>query len=256
MRARRTGRYVLWACMVVLMGQGVVACGPPPQVRLQADDRYQLAQSYLGKGSYALAEQEIRKALELVADEARYYELLGLIHQAQGRLQPAEDAYRLALQQSSVPPSLFVNYGALLLARERPDDAIPLIRKALQDPRYGKPAVAYTNLGLAYFKKGDLPQALEQFRSAVTYQPDLPEAHYNLGLLHDALGQSEPAVRAFQEAVRYRPTYVDAYASLGKALVAAGRKGEARLALERVIALAPDSDLALASRRQLQQLTP
>jgi Tfp pilus assembly protein PilF len=244
------------ACLVGLGLQTLGACGPPPEVRLQADERYQAAQTYLGGRSYASAEQEIRRALELAPDEARYYELLALIYQAQGRLQPAEDAYRTALQKPQAPPSILVNYSALLLQRDRPDEAITLARRALQDSRYGKPAVAYTNLGLAYFKKGLLSQAIEHFRSALENQPDLPEAHYNLGLVYAALGQNEPAIRALREAIRYRPVYVEAHAQLGTTLLETGRKDEARLAFERVIALAPDSDMALASRKQLQHLTP
>jgi type IV pilus biogenesis/stability protein PilW len=256
MRSSRDCWRYFGVCLVVLLVPGLSACGPPPQVRLQADDRYQLAQSYLGSGTYTLAEQEIRKAIELLPDEARYYELLALIYQAQGRLQPAEDAYRLALQKPSVPPSVLVNYSTLLLLRERPEEAIAMARRALQEPRYSKPALAYTNIGVAYLKKGAWQQALVELRSALDYQPDLPEAHYNLGLVYMALGQSDKAVRTFREAIRYRPSYVEAHASLGRALLEIGRKDEARLAFERVIALAPDSEIAVASRKQLQHLTP
>lgn len=215
-----------------------------------------MAQSYLGNGSYLLAEQEIRKALELLPQEPRYFELLGLIHQAQGRLQLAEDAYRLALQQADVSPSVLVNYSTLLLLRERFDEALALSQRVLQDPRYGKPALAYTNSGLAYFKKGALRQAEEQFRAALKYQSDLPEAHHNLGLVYARLGESTKALQAFREAIRFRPSYVEAYASLGNILLELGRKDEARHAFERVIALAPNSDMALTSRQQLQRLPP
>src|SRR4030095_514900 len=105
-RKERWGLVGAW--LVVLVIQMMTGCAPPPQVRLQAEDRYQLARSYLDSGTYPLAEREIRTALELVPDEARYYELLALIYQAQRRLQPAEDAYRLALQQPNVPPSVLV----------------------------------------------------------------------------------------------------------------------------------------------------
>lgn len=242
--------------LLVLCLQALVGCAPSPRLRVQADERYQLSQSYLGNNAYLLAEQEIRKALELMPREPRYFELLGLIQQAQGRLQLAEDAYRLALQQADVSPSVLVNYSTLLLLRERFDDALALAQRALQDPRYGKPALAYTNSGLAYFKKGALRQAGEQFRTALKYQPDLPEAHHNLGLVHARLGEHAQAIQAFREAIRFRPSYVEAHASLGNILLEMGRKDEARNALERVIALAPDSDMAIASRQQLQRLTP
>lgn len=254
-------RLLLPALLISMLFGGCAAS--MQQSRLDAGEHYRLAQSYLGNGSYLLAEQEIKKALDLVSDEPRYYELLALIHQAQGRLQLADDAYRLALQQTGVPPSVLVNYSTLLLLRERLDQAIAVAQQALRNPHYDKPERVYTNLGLAYLKKGSLHQnkgflhqAVEQFRAALTHQPGLPEAHYNLGLAYIRLGDREQAIRAFREAVRYRPSYVEAYYSLGEVFLKAGRTDEARLAFERVVALAPNSDMAMTSRNQLKLLTP
>jgi Flp pilus assembly protein TadD len=70
------------------------------------------------------------------------------------------------------------------------------------------------------------------------------------------MGEHDKAIRAFREAIRYRPSYVEAHANLGTALLEIGRQEEARAAFERVIALAPDSEMAMASRKQLQHLTP
>jgi len=240
----------------VLCLHALVGCAPSAKLRVQADDLYRLAQSYLGNGSYLLAEQEIRKALELVPREPRYFELLGLVQQAQGRLQLAEDAYRMALQQADAPASVLVNYSTLLLLRERFDEALALAQRALQDPRYGRPAVAHVNSGWAYFKKGALRQAEEQFRAALNYQPDLPEAHHNLGLVYTRLREHNRAVQEFREAIRFRPSYVEAHAGMGYVLLEMGRKDEARSAFERVIALAPESEIAIASRQQLRRLTP
>jgi Tfp pilus assembly protein PilF len=249
---RSIGGFVVLA----LLSYGLVGCGIPPQVRLQADERYRLAQSYMGNGSFLLAEQEVRKALDAVPYEPRYFELLALIHQAQGRLQLAEDAYRAALQQEDVPPSVLVNYSTLLLLRGRVDEAIALAQRAVHNPNYQRPALAYTNLGLAYFKQGTLRQAMEQLHTALEYQPDLPEAHYNLGLIYVRVHEPDKAIRAFREAIRFRPAYVEAHASLGEVLLGSGRTEEARIAFERVVALAPESDMAVASRKHLKLLTP
>lgn len=271
-------RLVGLALLVSVLAGGCAA-SMQQQSRLDADEHYRLAQSYLGSGSYLAAEQEIKKTLDLVSDDPRYYELLALIHQAQGRLQLADDAYRLALQQKDVPPSVLVNYSTLLLLLDRLDEAIAVAQQALRNPHYGRPELAYTNLGLAYLKKGALPQAVEQFRAAIANQPDLPEAYYNLGLVYIRLGDREQAIGAFREAIRYRPSYIAAYSSLGKALLEAGRTEEAnlalervvnlgkellkagrteeaRLAFERVVALAPNSDMAMTSRNQLKLMSP
>ena len=129
-------------------------------------------------------------------------------------------------------------------------------QRALQAPGYDKPALAHTNLGLAYLKKTDFKRAAEHLRIALEYQPSLPEAHYNLGLVYGRMRKPNKAIRAYREAIRYRSSYVAAYANLGRLLLEHGRHDEARDAFERVIALAPDSDLAVASRRQLKLLTP
>ena len=172
------------------------------------------------------------------------------------RLQLAEEAYRAALRQADAPPSVLVNYSTVLLLRERPDEAIVIAQRALQAPGYNQPALAYTNIGIAYLKKGALTQAVEHFQKALDYQANLPEAYHNLGIAYAGLGRRAEAIRAFREAIRFRPSYVDAYLGLGRVLLAEGRKDEARVAFERVIVLAPGSDIAADVREQLKSLAP
>jgi len=257
--------------MVWLLWLGVVThlvggCASSGRVRIQADDHYRLAQSYLSNASYVLAEQEIRQALALQPDDGRYLECLAWIHQAQvyqapgtlnrTRLQLAEEAYRTALRQADAPPSILVNYSTVLLLSGRPDEAIAMAQRALQVPGYNQPARAYTNIGIAYLNKGVFVQAAEHFRKALDYQANLPEVHHNLGLAYTGLGQRAEAIREFREAIRFRPAYVEAYLGLGNVLLEAGRKNEARLVFERLIALAPGSDIAADLREQLKSLTP
>jgi Tfp pilus assembly protein PilF len=221
---------------------------------IKADDRYQLAQQYLGNQSYILAEQEIRKALDLAPQEPTYFELLALIYQAQGRLRQAGEAYHVALQSDDVSSSTLVNYSTLLLLREQYDEAIDMSRRALQKPGYARPALAHTNIGLAYLKKGDLAQAEEHFLIALDYQPGLAETHHNLGLVYERFGKRHQAILSFREAIRSDAGYTEAHASLGRLLLQDGRPEEARNAFERVIDLDPDSDLAMASRQHLKRL--
>ena len=244
------------ASILLLAVAGVsLGCTTAAKQQAQADNYYQLAQTYLGAESYEAAEQAIRQALSLRPREARYFELLALTHQVRNRFDLAEDAYRQALRQRDPPPSVLVNYSTLLLLRSRPDEALELAQRALKDPGYDRPAFAHVNMGLAYSQQGKFTQAVTQFRRALTYR-SLPEAYHNLGLAYDRMGRSDAAIRAFRDAVRLRPAYAAAYAGLGDALLAAGQVDEARQALERVIALQPDSPLALASREQLDRLAP
>lgn len=241
------------AVALLLAISASLGCTTTAKQQAQADNYYQLAQTYLGAESYDAAEQAIHQALHLQPREPRYFELLALTHQARNRLDLAEDAYRQALQQRDPPPSVLVNYSTLLLLRGRPDEALELAQRALKDPGYDRPAFAHVNMGLAYSQQGQFAQAVTQFRRALTYR-SLPEAHHNLGLTYRRMGRREAAIQAFRDAIRLRPTYAAAHAGLGEALLANGQTGEARQALERVVALQPDSPLAVAAREQLDRL--
>lgn len=254
MRQGFCGKHGAWLVLVVLLLWVLMGCGPTSHLEIQADDRYQLAQQYLGNQSYVLAEQEIRKALDLAPQEPKYFELLALIYQAQGRNRQAEEAYQVALQTDAVSPSTLVNYSTLLLLREQYDEAIEMSRRALQKPGYARPALAHTNIGLAYLKKGELAQAEEHFLTALDYQPGLAEAHHNLGLVYERLGNRHKAILSFREAIRSHSDYTEALASLGRLLLQDGRPEEARHVFERVIDLDPDSELAVASRQHLKDL--
>src|SRR5260370_15805003 len=41
--------------------------------------------------------------------------------------------------------------------------------------------MAYNNLGVLQFQKGELDDAIEKYEQSLRLHPDYPEAHYNLG---------------------------------------------------------------------------
>lgn len=241
---------------LLVTGSLLGGCEPTARVQLRAEEHYRFAQSYLASESYPLAEQEIRKALALQPDSAEYFGLLALIYQAQGQLAPAEEAYQKATQAAHVSPATLVNYSTLLLLRNREDEAITLAQKALQFPGYNKPALAYTNIGLAYLQKGLFQQAETHLKKALEYQANIPEVHHNLGLVYNRMRRFPEAIVAFQEAIRLRPSYIAAHHGLGQVFLGNGQKEKAREAFQNVIALAPNSPLAVDSQQQLQRIIP
>ncbi len=155
----KTHRQYLWVAACLISVWGLLGCGPSQERRTEADNNYRIAQQYLGGQSYLLAEQEIRKSIDILPEAPRYYELLALIYQAQGRLKHADEAYRAALQHQEAAPSVLVNYSSLLLLQGRYDEAISTAQRALQNESYDGQALAHTNIGLAYLKK---PRSLAQ----------------------------------------------------------------------------------------------
>jgi tetratricopeptide (TPR) repeat protein len=65
--------------------------------------------------------------------------------------------------------------------------------------------MAYNNLGLFYYRQGDLGRALPLFQKSVQIKPDNAEAHYNLALVLRGIGMEADAASHFRIADRLRP---------------------------------------------------
>jgi protein O-mannosyl-transferase len=104
--------------------------------------------------------------------------------------------------------------------------------------------MAETNLGLVFFEKGKLDEAIAHYRSALQMQPDWWDAEYNLGTALFGKGQVDEAILHSEKAVVMRPTDPDAQVSLGNILLQKGRVAEAIAHYQEAIRIRPDYFLA------------
>ena len=104
--------------------------------------------------------------------------------------------------------------------------------------------MAHTNLGLVFFQKGQIDDAIAHYRSALQMQPDWWDAEYNLGTALSTKGQVDEAIVHSEKAVSMRPTDPDAQVSLGNLLVQKGRLDEAIGHYQKAISAHPDHFLA------------
>jgi tetratricopeptide (TPR) repeat protein len=130
------------------------------------------------------------------------------------------------------------NFGTALVARGQIDEAIRQFREALRlkpdDP------LAHYNLGTALDKKGQIDEAIRQFQEALRLDPEDAETHINLGTALDKKGQFDEAIRHYQQALRLEPNVAEAHYNLGLALSEKGQIGEAIRQFEEAIRLEPD----------------
>lgn len=90
-------------------------------------------------------------------------------------------------------------------------------------------AEAYSNLGNVYKEKGQLPEALENYRHAVRLKPDFIDGYINLAAALVAAGDMEQAVQAYVSALQYNPDLYCVRSDLGNLLKALGRLDEAKV---------------------------
>jgi len=108
----------------------------------------ELGQLYLQQGSYEVALDEARIALESDASYAPAHNLRGLAYMAIGKNALAEESFRRALSLARNDPEINNDYGWFLCETGRAKDAIELFKVAIGNPLYDDPVRALANAGI------------------------------------------------------------------------------------------------------------
>ena len=88
-------------------------------------------------------------------------------------------------------------------------------------------AASYNNLATAYRERGDLPRAIELYRTALSLDPNYAQAHSNIGSALAASGEPDRAIEHYREAIAADPDTGDLRFNYGNALLAANHYAEA-----------------------------
>ncbi|KAL3286096.1 hypothetical protein HHI36_000608 [Cryptolaemus montrouzieri] len=105
-------------------------------------------------------------------------------------------------------------------------------------------AEAYSNLGNVYKERGQLQEALDNYRHAVRLKPDFIDGYINLAAALVAAGDMEQAVQAYITALQYNPDLYCVRSDLGNLLKALGRLDEAKACYLKAIETRPDFAVA------------
>jgi tetratricopeptide (TPR) repeat protein len=118
--------------------------------------------------------------------------------------------------------------------------------------------LAHNNLGDVMFETGRIPEAIEQYETALQLNPNMVEAHNNLGLALDQTGRTSEAIEQYEQALKFNPHFGVALTNLGNALSRAGRVREAIDRYEQALLVNPHDGDARANLTKLKagQKTP
>ncbi|XP_070553169.1 UDP-N-acetylglucosamine--peptide N-acetylglucosaminyltransferase 110 kDa subunit-like [Ptychodera flava] len=105
-------------------------------------------------------------------------------------------------------------------------------------------AEAYSNLGNVFKERGQLQEALENYRHAVRLKPDFIDGYINLAAALVTAGDMEGAVQAYCSALQYNPDLYCVRSDLGNLLKALGRLDEAKACYLKAIETQPNFAVA------------
>lgn len=95
----------------------------------------------------------------------------------------------------------------------RDQEAIDLFRQMTQDNP--DVAIAYTNLGLLYLKKGDMEAAQKALEQSIALNPGDALAYNHLGVTLREQGKFHESQTAYLQAIKLDESYADAHLNLG-----------------------------------------
>lgn len=152
-------------------------------VQARVDSRLALAQAYYADGKYAIALEEVERALQLVPRNADALGLRGLAQWQLGEPEQALESLRRALRAAPGSPELQNNLGWMLCESGQAREGLAYLDSALAQRRYASPANAAMNAGQCSLRLGDRARAESYFRRALVSEPTLIPAQAQLARL-------------------------------------------------------------------------
>ncbi len=128
---------------------------------------------------------------------------LGGLFKERGELEKALEQYRLVAE--SWPKNILAqgSLGDCLMALERFDEAMVVYKRSLKLIPEGPEQLNLRNdLGVTYFRKGEIDHAVAEFKEVLKQDPGNANAVYNLGQLYRQEGQSDRMRKDFDEFAR------------------------------------------------------
>jgi len=198
------------------------------------------------QGKLPQAEKLYCDVLALRPDYFEALHMLGLLKLQRGDAVGALQLMAAALNARPKSPEVLVNYGNVLHALGRYDEALVTYSLVLSIKR--RSVEAYNNRGAVLETLGRNEEALKDLQCALAIKSNHLDSLFNLGSVLRNLGRFEEAIKYFDRALAIKPDHVKAQNNRGAALEALERFDEALASYDRVLAMVPDFVEALNNR--------
>lgn len=193
--------------------------------------------AHLQGGRLQEAEQAYRLALDKAPDHPDALHHLGLLLYRLNRFDDAITTISRAIEQAPASPLYWFNLGVVTQKTARLDEAIRAYRQAVTlNPRHLE---AWINLGNVLKDRGALPESIEAYQQALTLNPSHADTHNNLGVALKEQGQVPRAIASYRQALQLKPTQVEALNNLGLALIETGALDEAIASFTQALTIMP-----------------
>src|SRR5262252_4082678 len=153
----------------------------------------------------------------------------------------AEENLRTALTVAADNIAVRVDLAELLWRTQRADDAVKLLEETVRATPGVEGTAARAALVRAYLAKPDLPAARTAAEELKTLRPELPVGAYFAGVVAEQQQRPEDARREFEHALQVKPYEPDTLTALARLLVGRGQNTQAQALVQGAVDHAPRS---------------
>ena len=242
---------------ILLISLLLMGCLKTPWDYHQADMHMNLGKAYIEANQYIPALKELLEAEKYTPDDARIHFYLGIAYHGNGIRDKAVDAFKTAIDLKPDYSEAHNFLGILYFNAGQWDMAIAAFNKALANIVYDTPAFALSNMGRAYYQKGDYATAMSKYHEALRREPNtvlMPIIANNMGLASLGMGRVDEAMQYFKQAIAAVPDYAEAQYWLAECYIKKKDWEEAKTQFQALVKTAPDSEFGLKAQNRLNDL--
>jgi type IV pilus assembly protein PilF len=155
----------------------------------------ELAALYYGRGSMAVALEELRVAVAADESYAQAHAMFGIVYMDLRENRLAQASFERALELSPTDPDINHNFGWFLCQTGRAPDSARYFLQAVKNPLYPTPWRSYAAAGVCALRTNNVKDADDYFQRALKLEPDEPTALLQLGQIRYRQNNLEEARR-------------------------------------------------------------
>ncbi len=224
------------ALLGVLLLGGCVSTTNQPNVNVSSahDKRVDLGMQYLSVGKRDNARRQFTKALEYDKNSAQAWHGIGLVHEANGEMEPAAKALRKAIKlaDGKTRAPIAVSYGKFLMNQKQPEKACPYFDQAADDYDFSRRWEALYLRGQCAAATGRKELVKPSYEHAVNLNNNYPAPIIELAEIYFAEGQYAKSKRSLDQFLKLtKPTAQSLWLGIRMERVFGNKDKEASYAL-------------------------
>lgn len=220
------------------------------------DKNYWLGKEAFENRDYKKAEGYFNKFIESGSDFADVYNMLGLMHHEEGKLEKAIRSFEKALVINPYYTEASINLAVVYSDIGKFTQAIEVYENAKKrasakapisglDPySTGKLSNLHSDLADIYISMGIYDEAIDEYQKALRLSPDFVDIRTKLGIALRDSDKITDASKELKKALSIRPDYIPASLALGLCYFKMGNKEEARKIWNKILKKKPENKTA------------